>query len=136
NFFYWISYLANRKRLFEIVRKENPDILHAQSIFAGVFFAKKLSKEFDIPYVVTLRGLRKIDRHLARNLSNAKQLIAINNADHREAVKKFSNPVKLIPHGIDEQFFSASSFDNRPNDILKIVTVCRLVSMKNVDLVI
>lgn len=136
NILYAISFWLNRKLIESIIKETNPTAIHAQSVDGIAYFAKKISKKYDIPYIVTLRGLNLHADHLViKNLIDAKHLVAISLTQKKIAERLVPNKINLIPHGIPEHFFS-----NEVNTVslspIKLVVVCRLMKLKNIDKVI
>lgn len=97
-------------KVFLILRKVNPDIIHAQSIGICIpaFIAKKLLRK---PYVVWGRGsdvylpgkfIKSISKLV---LKNANMVIALTDDMKREMQKICSRDVSVIPNGIDSERF-------------------------------
>lgn len=136
NFLYAISYWLNRKLIEDIIIKTNATIVHAQSIGASAYFAYKISKKYNIPYVVTLRGAHSSKVYLnLKILGEANHLIAINHIHRKVIESKLSKNIQIIPHGISESFFNNKT-SLQPIDILHFIAVCHLKPGKNIDKVI
>lgn len=132
-----------------IVRRINPDIMHAQMVLLGfhVWLIKKLLKK---PYVVYGRGsdiyiylsprLRKLLAKLA--LMDADAVIALTN-DMKQALQKLHRrEVILIPNGVDIDKFSTLSreearrkFNIKDNERM-LIFVGRLTPIKGVKFLI
>ncbi|OEY71863.1 glycosyltransferase [Salegentibacter salarius] len=133
---YDISLYLNRKFIRKLIEEYRPTILHAQNSDVDAYIAKKVSEKYDIPYVVTLRGLnRASDAVVKTNINSAKKLVAISPTQLNQAGKLTNKQVQLIPHGVQESFFNNPS--SRPlSSKLKLISVCRLLKLKNLDSVI
>jgi len=101
-------------KVFLILRKVNPDIIHAQSIGICIpaFIAKKLLRK---PYVVWGQGsdvylpgkfIKSISKLV---LKNANTVIALTEDMKREMQKIYSRDVSVIPNGIDLNNFKSVS---------------------------
>ncbi len=132
-----------------IVRRINPDIMHAQMVLLGfhVWLIKKLLKK---PYVIYGRGsdiyiylsprLRKLLAKLA--LTDADAVIALTN-DMKQALQKLHRrEVILIPNGVDIDKFSTlsreearSKFNIKDNERM-LIFVGRLTPIKGVRFLI
>ena len=133
---YEISFQRNKKKIRKIIEETNPTIIHAQNSNADAYLARRIKDDFHIPYVVTLRELNRIaDSTVALNLKNANKLIALSPTQLKAAKKLTDKPIELIPHGIPEVFF-VDKIPEKNHEELKLISVCRLLKLKNLDLVI
>jgi teichuronic acid biosynthesis glycosyltransferase TuaC len=132
-----ISMFIYRKRIENLIKEFKPTLLHAQSTDTCAFIARKISVKYNIPYVVTLRGINTFsDRRIRANLDAAVALIAISPQQVKDAKELTNKKISLIPHGIDESFFTEAN-KTRPFSLpLKLITVSRLLNWKNIDMVI
>lgn len=136
HFLYRISFSLNRKYLDHIIKNYSPTVIHAQSIGVDAFIAKKLSIRYNIPYIVTLRGMKnEIDKWDLKNIDLAKHLIAISPVQQRKIVKYVDKDIHFIPHGVSNRFFVPGQKD-KVTLPLKFVSVCRLLKLKNLDRVV
>jgi len=130
-----LSVFLHRKRIEKLVNDFKPTVIHAQDADTGAYIARVLSKKYDIPYVVTLRSLNRIsDDKVKKNLIHAKFLIGISSRQIAEARKIINKDVTFIPHGIGNHFFN--EVEKKVSTPLKLITVSRLLKLKNIDLVI
>ena len=82
NTLYDLSYWLNRKYINEIIEYSRPDIIHADNASYNGYLARKISKKYGIPYIITLRNLNiEKDNLIKRNLNSAAKLIAL--AQHK-----------------------------------------------------
>jgi glycosyltransferase involved in cell wall biosynthesis len=132
-----ISMFIYKKRIDNLIKEFKPTVLHAQSTDSCAFIAKKISAKYNIPYVVTLRGINTFtDKKIRANLDSALALIAISPRQVKDAKGLTNKKISLIPHGIDESFFTENT-KSRPVSLpLKLITVSRLIKLKNIDMVI
>ncbi|WP_333621383.1 glycosyltransferase [Sphingobacterium multivorum] len=130
-----VSLYINRKKIDKVIREYQPTVLHAQNSDSDAYIAKRLSEKYNIPYIVTLRGLTdNPDRLVRSNLNKAKSLIAISSKQLLDGEKVSGNSIKFIPHGVKESFFIHKK--ELIIDQLRLIIVCRLLKLKNIDLVI
>lgn len=130
-----ISILLHQNRIEKLINDFKPTVIHAQDADTGAYIARVLSKKYDIPYVVTLRSLNRIsDDKVKKNLIHAKFLIGISSRQIAEARKIINKDVTFIPHGIGNHFFN--EVKKEVSVPLKLITVARLLKLKNIDLVI
>lgn len=131
-----LSVFLHRKRIDKLINNYQPTVIHAQDVDTGAYIARLLSKKYDIPYVVTLRGLNRIkDNEVKKNLEEAKSLIAISSQQIIEGEMLVNKKVNFIPHGVSQRFFKNKEYDEI-NQPIRLVTVSRLLKLKNIDLVI
>ena len=136
NILYELSFWQNRNRIESIIKEAQPTVIHAQAVDGNAFFAKKISKKYKIPYVVTLRGLNAHTDHLViSNIKEAKHLIAISPTQKNIAEKIMKEKVDFIPHGVADHFFTGNN-EKTITLPLKFIVVCRLLKLKNIDKVI
>jgi glycosyltransferase involved in cell wall biosynthesis len=132
-----ISMFIYKKRIDNLIQEFQPTVLHAQSTDGCAFIAKKISVKYNIPYVVTLRGINRFsDIRIKANLDSALALIAISPRQVKDAKGLTNKKISLIPHGIDESFFAENTKTRPFSSPLKLITVSRLIKLKNIDMVI
>jgi len=123
------------RNLIKIFKRYSPNLIHAHTV-TDAFYAYKLFKKFHIPYVVTLRGsyIPLYDNNLIKKiLKNAKCLIT----PSYNLYSKLSNNynIKLMPHGLNNVWYLKGN-KKTDNSIQRLVTVSRLLKMKNIQIVI
>jgi teichuronic acid biosynthesis glycosyltransferase TuaC len=132
-----ISMFIYKKRIDNLIQEFKPTVLHAQSTDSCAFIAKKISVKYNIPYVVTLRGINTFtDKKIRANLDSALALIAISPRQVKDAKGLTNKKVSLIPHGINESFFIENTKTGSFSLPLRLITVSRLIKLKNIDMVI
>src|SRR5690606_7913380 len=131
-----LSVFLHRKRIEKLIKEFNPTVLHAQDADTGAYIARLLSKKYNIPYVITLRGLNRIiDNKVKANLVGAKSLVAISSRQIADGEKLVNKKITFIPHGVNEYFYNNKE-DKEVNKPIRLITVSRLLKLKNIDLVI
>src|SRR5690606_19966715 len=131
-----LSVFLHRKRIEKLIKEFNPTVLHAQDADTGAYIARLLSKKYNIPYVITLRGLNRIiDNKVKANLVGAKSLVAISSRQIADGEKLVNKKITFIPHGVNEYFYNNKE-DKEINKPIRLITVSRLLKLKNIDLVI
>ncbi|REH45776.1 glycosyltransferase involved in cell wall biosynthesis [Tenacibaculum gallaicum] len=131
-----LSLFLYRKRIEKIINKYQPTVLHAHNADTSAYIARLLSKKYNIPYIVTLRGLNRIkDEKVKKNLEGARDLIAISSRQIVEGEMFVNKKINFIPHGVGRHFFKNKE-NKKINQPIRLVTVSRLLKLKNIDLVI
>lgn len=115
------AYLKHRENLLECIKKSGrPDVIHAQVTNTGGYAAWRLSKEFNIPYLITERYAPFPQRDYLKNadeliddmflpLHQADKVISVSPA-FAEIISRFSKrQVIAIPNFLDEDFFRPSA---------------------------
>lgn len=137
NFLVRLSMFKYKKRLETIINDFKPTIIHAQDVDTSAYIAKKMSKKYNIPYVLTLRGVGVIsDNKIRRNINSADAIVAISQKQIIDGKKLTKKDIQFIPHGISDTFFSDTTQMEEKPFTLKLITVSRLIKLKNIDLVI
>lgn len=134
-----LYYKKYHKRVKQIIETENPNVIHAQSTEIDSFLAKKIKKEYHIPYITTLRGLKYgADCISKKNIKEASDLIAISPTQIKHAKKLTNKNIILIPHGINNVFFNAKETKKTGSNktTLQLLYYGRLRKSKNIDIVI
>ena len=135
---YDISLYLNKRIIQNLIEDYKPTIIHAQNADVDAYMARKIGEKYNIPYVVTLRGFKRASDFVVKtNIKSAKELIAISPTQKKQAAKLTDNTIQLIPHGIPRVFYakhcSKSVHSKSP---LRLISVCRLLKLKKMDLVI
>ena len=136
NILYDLSYWLDKEYIAEIIKKTRPEIIHAQDADSSAYLARKISKEYDIPYIVTLRYVGGVKNKLIqRNLNSAAKLIALSPTQVKDASRLTQKKIELIPHGIGAKFFVKKD-SKQTLTPLKFIVIARLLPYKNIDKVI
>ena len=132
NLIYKISFFLFRKKLKEIHMTVNPSLIHAQNVEGDLFVAEYYNKLFQVPFIVTLRQFRNdLPQFIIKKIDKAKKVIALS-FQQQKNYKLNSKNLIYLPHGIDESFINETK--NFPTDKLRLITVCRLIKLKNISL--
>ncbi|MDO8512174.1 MAG: glycosyltransferase family 4 protein [bacterium] len=145
--FFWPRWQPAYKALEKAVKEFQPEIIVCgKALFEGRA-ALKIWKKYQIPYVVMTYGMEvntwleggKTRRDLKNVLTNATRIIVINDLIKKTLIKflgseKENKIVKIYP-GVGAMFIEELKKINH-SDAKIIITVCRLVSRKGVDVVI
>ncbi|MFD2891040.1 glycosyltransferase [Flavobacterium chuncheonense] len=132
-----ISLFRKRKVIKGIMETFQPTIIHAQCADTSAFIAKKISEKYKIPYVVTLRGINQFtDKKTVENIEAAANIVAISPKQLIDAKELTNKKVHFIPHGIHDSFFQYTQRLRSENEKLRLITVSRLIALKNIDKVI
>ena len=124
------------KALFDIVEGYKPDLIHAHSIFPDAYYAKRISERFNLPFIVTVRGTHsKIYKsETGRRILKSAASVTTPSYSLREKLSK-DYGVELLPHGIEAEWFNKKKKSFSP-DKIRLATVCRLLKMKNIQVVL
>lgn len=134
---YDLSFYFNKRRIEKIIVDVNPSVIHAQNADASAYLARKISDEYGIPYIVTLREVSD-DKLVVKNLLGASHLIAFSIQQKLITAELVSKDISFIPHGVADKFFKTEKEEDYRFDdgVIRFVSVCRLIKLKNLDLVI
>jgi glycosyltransferase involved in cell wall biosynthesis len=130
-----ISFYMNRKLLNEVFLHHKPDLIHAHTLGGDSELAQVIKKNKGIKFVATTRELTKIS---LKNITNKRitplRLLAHSQVNQKNVIQNTDIPINLIPHPVETGFFSNKI--NESTDILKLVSVGRLIPGKNIEKVI
>ena len=124
------------KYLFDLVHNYVPDLVHAHSIYPDGYYALELYKKTGVPYIITIRGQLSKFYFSKTGIQTLKNASAITTPSHflwSNLKDRYS--VELLPHGIDEIWYNGKDKEFH-SDRLRLVTVSRLLEMKNIQVVI
>lgn len=137
--FYKISFYINRQRIDDVMKTHSPTVIHAQNADWDAFLASMISKRYNIPYIVTARGMSiPLEYTLRDILSNASHVIALSPMQYRCLCEMNLDNIAMIPHGVEQNFYDVASpkFGCKNDSVLRFVSVCRLLKLKNIHWVI
>lgn len=136
-FLYELSFSLSRQQIDDIICHFQPTVIHAHNVDSDAFIARKISLKYNLPYVITARGLNAVSDHLVKvNLDGAKCIIALSPVQYNKVKSLTNSQVNIIPHGVSELFFKTKRKYEGSTTLVRIVSVCRLLKSKNLDLVI
>jgi len=131
-----ISYFVFKRKVKNYISSEHFDLIHAQNNTIDGYLAYKISKEFKIPYIVTVRGAKEKDFFQHRIFNNILTNATSINTPSPYAFKRLTDKgidIKFIPHGVDNRFYHSIKNDF---DTLRLLTVAKLIPLKNIEIVI
>ncbi|HLO59733.1 MAG TPA: glycosyltransferase [Bacteroidales bacterium] len=133
-------YYFNRKRILKVLSTGKFDIIHAQFVYSDGMLANMLCRKYGIPYVITTHNERFYFDHPIsartgrRILNQASGVYPINHSNYT-FFKKLQIPnLELIPLGFNSSFIKPQK--PQKTGPVKVLTVCELIPLKNVDKVI
>jgi glycosyltransferase involved in cell wall biosynthesis len=131
------GYKIFRKRIESIVKSSRPDVIHAHDMRSNIEIAELLKQKFGIGYIVSARNVHEnILNRIVKGELNPSSIIAHSYVSASRCDGCFK-PVYLIPHPVDHQFFKdIIETNSEKNDVLRIVSICSLIKLKNIDKVI
>lgn len=133
-----------RKRIIDVARDANVQLVHAHYALPDGFFALEIHKMLGIPYVISFRdsdikflGLK--EKHHSKKLideilSNANQII-VHNAAHKEILANAGFDSVVMPHGVDADFVKPKT-KQVPSETLIIACVSEMIARKHIDWVV
>ncbi len=107
NFGYGITITKEEKIINNLFNKYNFDIIHAHSSLT-FNLAQKLSKIYEIPYVISYHGLGINDERFKSSLNGAKKIICISQR-LTDDLQNYKEKVVVIENGIDTEEYSPGS---------------------------
>ena len=129
-----LAYWKSRSKLRRIVRENNIDIIHGHNLLADLGIAYELSKDQNLPFLLTIRKIGLMDtlgKHIKKFAAEAKGLISLG-VYERNLGATLNTKNHLISHGIDRRFLTQEK-EFSTAKTLKIVTVSRLLAWKNIN---
>ena len=137
--------LGARRLLRRYIRERGrPDLIHCQGAIWGGVAGETLSREFDLPFVVTLHSSEILRAQLppwkktlvAKTLAHASRVFAVGQALATEASRIApSAEVEVCPNFINTEFFTAPE-RAIPSGPLSLLAVGRLISLKGHDVLL
>lgn len=128
-----IRFYLNKERIDNL---KDSDLILAQNIFPDLIVASIISKKTGKPYIINLRGVFPDNIHklwfFKDIFKNASKIITHSPTNYKRFKSDFD--VKFLPHPVNDDFFKKS--ETKKTTPIKLVTVCRLLSLKNIDWVI
>lgn len=131
NFIYKFSFYLYKKKIDEIHSAIKPSLIHAQNVEGDLFIADYFRTVYNVPFIVTLRLFNKyLPKFIIKKIEKAQKVIALS-YQQQQHYHLDSKNLHYLPHGIDESFVNESIEIH--SDLLRIVTVCRLIKLKNIS---
>jgi glycosyltransferase involved in cell wall biosynthesis len=141
------------KKLHEVINVSEINIAHAHTLFTDGNIAYQLYKDYNIPYVVTVRGYTDIDsffrirvnlrRRGRQILANASQVFFLSETNKEDLLTQYISNEKLkndiinksrvVPNGIDDYYFEneAKPKTLNPTTPIRFVQVGKIIPLKN-----
>lgn len=139
-FFAGLSYqVLYRYRIREVIEHFKPDLVHAHNMSNNMELAECIRRDFNTRMVVTARN---INNHALGRLRSqkvkAERILTLNqlNSSRCEIIPELKEKVVMIPHPVDEVFFQKKNSLRKIDNILSLVSVGKLIKLKNLDKVI
>lgn len=130
----WIWYIFIIKDKF-IFKDENFDIIVSQNLIPDAIIAYWLSKKMKKPFIINLRGNSHpnwFKLPLLKSVFNSANAIITHSPTNFKKFREICK-VSLIPHPVDDIFFTPCK---NKMEHLQVLTVCRLLNLKNIDWVL
>jgi len=139
-FFAKLAYnVLYRKRIRKIADQVRPDLIHAHNMIHNMELAECLRRENNLRMVVTAQNINKHALSRLRNRKvRAEKILTLNrlNTNRCENIPELKEKVVMIPHPIDEVFFQKNNSFRKLDNIHSLVSVGKLIKLKNLDKVI
>ena len=134
------AFIVNQKRISNLIKKYQFDIIHARFILPDGMLAYQISRKYQLPYLVSTHNeLFYFEHFYSRKM-------AFRILRHASFVLpgSYNNLLYYISHGITNVFQMTHGFNSDfiktqrkiPGNKLGILTVCQLIKLKNIDKVI
>ena len=134
---------VNRRNLKQAISLYNHiDIIHAHSVYPGGVIASILSKEFNIPYVITehmgpripslLKNGKPID-DILKAYSEASKIITVSDFLKIKLEQHNINNITVIPNLVNEDIFKIK---NKQNKKFIFFTLCNMLEIKGIDILL
>lgn len=135
--YYYLAfcYYFYGKNIISSYKAFQPDIIHAHNV-RDAFHAYKLSKKFNVPYIITLRGAysKLYETKLVKKIMNNASVL-ITPSYKLYSILNLCYSIKLLGHGLDSIWFN--NFNKKfCQQKLRLISVCRLLDWKNIELVL
>lgn len=133
-------YFLNRRRISTLMKSNSFDLIHARFIFADGMLAYQLNKRFQIPYLVsTHKELFYFDHFYSRKIAfkilrQARLLLPVSFINMSYFRAHGIPGAFQLTHGFYGDFFKTQRLQS--GERVRILTVCRLLKYKNIDMVI
>ena len=145
NMAFWLLNSLSKKDIAYYNENGPFDLIHAHYLFPDGYFALLYSKKFNIPYIVTIRNADiKHLKCISKNnpdfkkaktiIQNAQKVLSLNLAYKFVIDKMFSINSLIVPHGIEQSYFTKSPI-KKSNKVI-ITTVSEAIKRKNIDWII
>lgn len=133
-------YLFNRKKIQRIITEQQIEIVHAQYIYPDGLLAYIINKKYKIPYVITSHNELFYFKYpfscwLGKKIiGKAHKVLPINFRNVNFFQQQGFNNIEILPLGFYDKFIKPVKTNINPN--VKIISVCELIALKNVDKVL
>ncbi len=140
NQYTWMHKFLYQHNKEKIKKFADYDLIHAHRIFPEGYLAYKMSEKLSIPYVITVRKEEryfnggKAEDIATEILDSASEITTLNSYSYN-LLKPHYPDIHLLPHGVEERFFTDADKQSNRSQI-KILTVARLLKLKNIEKVI
>lgn len=150
-----INFLRSALSFNKFLRKaksmiKNTDLIHAHITYPNGMLAYKLSRKYQIPYIVTLQGdelmnypekkpLKLLKPLIKKTLRKADHVHCISNALKQIAIKEFQvnqDKITIIPNGVNLSYFKKAKPYIFPYKRPIAITVSRLSKKNGIDLLL
>jgi len=139
--------LKARRHYRKLLRQNHYDLVHAFFAFPSGWLCYRTANA--LPYIISLRGSDvpgynvrlgldyKLLSGLFRRIWDGAALTVANSKGLRKLALEFmpNLDIRVIPNGVDTEQFRPPQ-ERAPAGLLKLLTVCRLISRKRIDLLI
>lgn len=133
-----ISTYIFRRRIDNVIKKCKPSLVQALDVDKSAHVARYIAKKYNIPFIVYSREINQpLFKYIKSNLNDASCIISHGYMHYNIAKQHFGGkPNFLIPHGVGKCFFSNSISPFDKLEKIKIISVGRLLKLKNFDVLI
>ncbi len=141
-FLTWLGYYMNKRRMDQIIQAVKPDLCHAHNMMNNMELAEIFKARYHCDFVLTARNVNKYSLERIKNGHiHPRKLMSINLVTKRRCDKILGDRTLMIPHPVGSGFFVdenpvMDTLDKPGQTPLSLVSVCKLIKLKNLDKVI
>lgn len=132
-----LSFLLFRKSICRILQEVKPDIIHAHSMRGAMELAELLRRKFGVAFFVSGRQIHPnaLQRIRTGRVQPCK-ILAMNELAKNRIHGATGKEVFMIPHPVDDDFFIIRNNAGKREGQVSLISVCRLLPLKNLRAVI
>jgi glycosyltransferase involved in cell wall biosynthesis len=124
---------GNTNKIKRLIKDKKIHLSHAQYIFPDGLLAYYLFKQYNIPYILTIRSEQKyfrniISSYLSKKILKHAQYITTPSGPMHDTLKNHHINAELIPHGLGENYFVKKT--KNENNKLKLISIGQLIPRK------
>jgi len=132
-----LGFFINKKRLRQIIKDIKPDLVHAHNFMNNMELAEVVKKNLRMEYVLSARNVNDYSLNRIKNGKvNPRSILAVNHITKVQCSSFLNREVHMIPHPVDDEFYNDLHELKAADKVISIVSVCKIIPLKNLDKVI